>query len=427
MLKLPLIKRGLIMRLRKVGWTAAVAVLFAAPLALSACTHGPSVASVWHHGAKKGADGKPFAVKLTPAPGAANQPITTEIGTSINGGKVTNVTMTDSAGRAVPGTMRADGASWVPGIQLTYHATYKATVDAVGPNGQKQSRTTTFTTMADPGGGSVTSTLYMQDGQTYGVGMPVALQFDTPIPDSAKGAVERRLFVQSDPPQVGVWHWFGDDQVMYRPQNYWQTGTKITVRAALGGLPIGDGKYLDSDRTANSTIGGKMVFQVNNANKQMQVIQDDKVVKTFPVSLGESNTPTSSGNMVLMTHEYTSLFDVPGEYRVDVMYAERFTWDGQYLHAAPWSEGEQGYTNVSHGCVNLSQSNAEWVYNNSHIGDPVSVSGTEVHVTPGDGWTVWDMSWQDYIKGSALPQQDLLNQAAAESATGKGKAAPHVN
>jgi lipoprotein-anchoring transpeptidase ErfK/SrfK len=415
------------MRLRKVGWTAAVAAIFAAPLALSACTHGPSVGSVLHRNSTRGSDGKPFTVKVTPAAGAVNEPITTEIGTSTNGGKITSVTMTDSAGRAVPGTLRADGASWVPGIQLTYHATYKATVNAVGPNGHKQSRTTTFTTMSDPGGGTVASTLYMSDGQTYGVGMPVALQFDTPIPDSAKASVERRLFVASDPPQPGVWHWFGDDQVLYRPQNYWQTGTKITVRAALGGLPLGGGKYLDTDRTASSVIGSKTVFQVDNATKHMQVYQNDKLVKTFPISLGEANTPTSSGNMVLMTHEYTSLFDVPGEYRVDVMYAERFTWDGQYLHAAPWSEGQQGYTNVSHGCVNLSQTDAGWVYDNSHIGDPVTVSGTEVHITPGDGWTVWDMSWTDYIKGSALPQQDLLNQAAAESGGGHSKTAPHVN
>jgi lipoprotein-anchoring transpeptidase ErfK/SrfK len=415
------------MRLTKVGWAAAIAALVTAPLALSACTHGPSVAAVWHHGSKAGTDGKPFAVKLSPASGAVNQPVTTEIGLNSNGGKVTSVTMTDAGGHAVPGTMRADGTSWVPGVQLTYHATYHATVSETGPHGEKQTKTTAFTTMADPGGNTIGSTMYFSDGQTYGVGMPVAIQFDTPIPDASKAAVERRLFVQSDPPQVGVWHWFGDDQVLYRPEKYWQTGTKITVRSALGGLQVGN-KYVDTDRTGTATIGGKMVFQVNNANKQMQVFQNDKLVQTFPVSLGESNTPTSSGNMVLMTHEYTSLFDVPGEYRVDVMYAERFTWDGQYLHAAPWSEGQQGYTNVSHGCVNLSQTNAAWVYNNSHIGDPVTVSGTEVHITPGDGWTVWDMSWPDYIKGSALPQQDLLNQAAAEAGSGhNSKTAPHVN
>ncbi|GAA5183074.1 Ig-like domain-containing protein [Rugosimonospora acidiphila] len=413
------------MRLTKVGWAAAVAAMFTAPLALSACTHGPSVAAVWHNG--KGSDGKPFTVKVSPASGAVNQPVTTEIGTSTNGGKITNVSMTDPSGKTVPGSERPDGSSWVPGIQLTYGAAYHATVTATAPDGKKQTSTTSFTTMADPGD-AITSTLYFQDGQTYGVGMPVALQFDQPIPDSSKAAVEKRLFVQSDPPQVGVWHWFGDDQVMYRPEKYWQTGTKVTVRAALGGLPISGGKYLDTDRTGVSTIGSKTVFQVDNAKKQMEVFQGDKLVKTFPVSLGEPNTPTSSGNMVLMSHEYTSLFSVPGEYTVDVMYAERFTWDGQYLHAAPWSVGNQGVDNVSHGCVNLSDNNAEWVYNNSHIGDPVSVSGTEVHVTPGDGWTVWDMSWPDYIKGSALPQQDLLNQAKAEAAPDHGgKTAPHVN
>jgi hypothetical protein len=118
---------------------------------------------------------------------------------------------------------------------------------------------------------------------------------------------------------------------------------------------------------------------------------------------------------------------VPGEYVVPIDFAERITWDGQYIHAAPWSVGDQGVDNVSHGCVNLSEDNAAWVFNVSHIGDPVTVTGTEVHVDPGDGWTVWDMNWTDYIKGSALPHPDLLKQAAAEAGKNGGKTAPQYN
>jgi hypothetical protein len=45
------------------------------------------------------------------------------------------------------------------------------------------------------------------------------------------------------------------------------------------------------------------------------------------------------------------------------------------------------------------------VYKNSQIGDPVTVTGTEKRLARDNGWTVWDMSWADYVKGSALPQQ----------------------
>jgi len=408
------------MRIKRVGWRTAVAVAFAAPLALSACTHGHAVGAAW-----KKAPAKAVVINVTPAGGATNQPVSTEIGTGITNGTISSVKVTDASGKSIDGSMRPDNSSWVPAQPLDYKTGYHAIVTATGPGGTKVSKSTDFTTMGDPGDNRIETGLYFQDGATYGVAMPVVIDFDTPIPDSAKAAVEKRLFVQSNPPQVGVWHWFGDNHVEYRPRNYWKTGTKITVRAALGGLPVGD-KFLDEDRGGTATIGGKLAFQVDNATKSMKVYQNDQLIQTFPVSLGQSNTPTSSGNMVLMTHERTSLFDVPGEYRVTVDYAEKFTDDGQYLHAAPWSVGDQGYDNVSHGCVNLSEDNAGWVFNNAQIGDPVTVTGTEVHVDPGDGWTVWDMNWADYVKGSALPHPDLQGQAGAQA--GKdGTTAPKYN
>src|SRR5258706_13700575 len=128
-----------------------------------------------------------------------------------------------------------------------------------------------------------------------------------------------------------------------------------------------------------------------------------------------------------MSHDRNTIFDVPGEYRVPIEYAERITWDGQYIHAAPWSVGDQGVDNVSHGCVNVSTENAAWIFDVSHIGDPVTVTGTEAHIAPGDGWTVWDLNWTDYIKGSALPHQDLLKGAAADAGKGAGRTAPQYN
>jgi lipoprotein-anchoring transpeptidase ErfK/SrfK len=90
-------------------------------------------------------------------------------------------------------------------------------------------------------------------------------------------------------------------------------------------------------------------------------------------------------------------------YRVDIAFAQRLTWSGQYIHAAPWSVPQQGRTNVSHGCVNVSTENARWLFSQTKIGDPVTVTGTEERVAPGNGWTAWNMSWEQFIKGSALP------------------------
>lgn len=253
-------------------------------------------------------------------------------------------------------------------------------------------------------GHPIATTIGLHDGEVYGVGMPVAVDFSAPIPDHAKADVERRLSVRSQPAQTGAWRWYGDQEVIYRPKDLWQTGTRLTVSTKLGGLPV-DGSNIDADRSVSATIGRKTIFQISDATKQMRVFQNDKVVKTFPVSLGAPDTPSSTGHMVIMTREAEALWVYSADDQLNVKYAERLTADGEYIHAAPWSVGDQGHDDVSHGCTNLSTDNAEWVYSNSHVGDPVTVTGTAKHLQPGNGWTVWDMNWTDYVKGSALARQ----------------------
>jgi lipoprotein-anchoring transpeptidase ErfK/SrfK len=52
----------------------------------------------------------------------------------------------------------------------------------------------------------------------------------------------------------------------------------------------------------------------------------------------------------------------------------RVTSGGVYVHAAPWSVAQQGSSNVSHGCINLSTDNAQWYYNQVNIGDPIVIN-----------------------------------------------------
>jgi len=103
----------------------------------------------------------------------------------------------------------------------------------------------------------------------------------------------------------------------------------------------------------------------------------------------------------------SSTYGVPvdaGEgYRTKVSWPMRLTWGGQYIHAAPWSVADQGHTNVSHGCTNVSMQAADWLWHQVHLGDPVIVKGTERGLDWGDGWTDWNVSFDQYKKGSALP------------------------
>ncbi len=167
----------------------------------------------------------------------------------------------------------------------------------------------------------------------------------------------------------------------------------------------------------------------DNATHTMTVTRHDQVVRTIPVSLGKPSKPSSSGNMVVMTKAQSEVFvsNEPGDsYRATVSWTQRLTWGGEYIHAAPWSVGDQGERNVSHGCTNMSDGNARWLWGLTHIGDPVIVRGTEARLDWGNGWTDWDRDWTGYLKGSALPHP-AAGTASASSSPGPTPSASPSN
>ncbi|MFC0533357.1 L,D-transpeptidase [Phytohabitans kaempferiae] len=401
------------------GLVKAAVLAVLAPLALAACGEGddsPRFVTGTTPGPVASAEATPsasaapaaFAFSVTPAANAKNLPVSSEIGVKLDGGEVTSVTLTESGGGTVSGSMREDGTAWVPSGPLKYGKTYTASVTAT-KDGGTATETTTFTTMGQPGK-RVGTGLYLFDDKTYGVAMPVVVEFHPGIAKKDRASVQKRMFVSTDPPQPGAWHWVSNGtQAYYRAPEYWQSGTKITVRIGLGGHPMGQGRYGDTDRKATAKIGERFEMKVDNRTKQMTVLKNGKVVKTMPVSLGKKATPSASGTMVVMEKKEQTVFDTTDDpnpanrYRVDIAFAQRLTWSGQYIHAAPWSVQHQGQRNVSHGCVNVSTENARWLFGQTKIGDPVTVTGTEEKLGAGNGWTAWNMSWKEFIKGSALP------------------------
>ncbi|WP_406045448.1 Ig-like domain-containing protein [Micromonospora sp. NBC_00898] len=377
----------------------------ATPLVIGACTAGQREAAKPGHG-KKAAAGP--SVTLTPADRTKGVPISAEVGATVAGGKITAVRLTDDKGAQVPAEPREDRSSWVPTRPLKNSRTYTAEVTATGDSGRTTTQKTTFTTMAKSTKQAITSVLYFAGNQTYGTAMPVTVAFEPAIPKEARAAVQRRLFVKTDPPQPGAWSWLDDgSQVYYRAPDYWKPGTKISVRTGLEGLPIGKDAVGDADHTSVSKIGRQVSLDIDNATKQMSVFQEGKLIKKIPVSLGKASTPSSSGKMVIMEKFDRTTFDTRGDpnggYVVDVDDAQRLTWGGEFIHSAPWSEGEQGNTNVSHGCANVSATAADWLMGITKVGDLVTVKGTEVQLQAGNGWTAWNVSWDEFVKGSALP------------------------
>jgi lipoprotein-anchoring transpeptidase ErfK/SrfK len=392
-----------------------VALAVVAPLALAGCGGANKTAPapwitlpVAASPSASAAPAVPLSLTVTPVSGKTDVPISAEIGLKVAGGKVTAVVLKDESGKAVSGGLRDDSSAWVPSKPLKTKQTYEASVTAENAAGLPAVATTRFTTMAAPARRTGTG-LYLFDDHTYGVGMPVVAEFSPGIKKADRAAVQRRMFVKTDPPQPGAWSWTSTGtQAYYRAPQFWKPGTTLTVRLALGGLPTGRGRYGDQDRSATAKIGRSFVMKVDNKTKKMTVTEDGKTVRTMLVSLGKPSTPSSSGTMVIMDKATSTIFDTTDTdgangYKMTIEYAHRLTWSGQYVHSAPWSVGAQGHRNVSHGCVNLSPSNARWLFGETLIGDPITVSGTSDKLVYGNGWTPWNVSWKDFVKGSALP------------------------
>ncbi|MCW3815454.1 Ig-like domain-containing protein [Micromonospora sp. DR5-3] len=388
----------------------AAAVLAAAMALTSACTGGggDDKPSSWQGGEESGP--KAAATITEPAADAKDVAASTAITFTTKEAKETTVELKDSAGTAVEGALAEDGKSWLPAGALKYGETYTATVTATGDDGKPATATSKFTTMAKPAK-QIRVSSFLGDNQTVGVGMPLIVKFSRAIPQDYRDDVQRRMTVTAKPVQEGIWHWVSPTEVRYRPKKFWQANSTVSYRVQAGGLPLGDGWYGRSDLTVDIKIGPSFIMTVENRTKRMTVTKDGKVIRTIPVSLGKKTTPSSSGTMVVIEKLRKTVFDTREElgpqegYRTDIDFAQRLTWGGEFIHAAPWSEGVQGKVNVSHGCVNVSMAEGAWLFTNTRIGDPITVKGTERKLQNGNGWTDWNMSWEEYVKGSALPYE----------------------
>ena len=391
---------------------AVATVLLAGALMLAGagCTRNGGTANgpTWQSG---DAEQKPKASVAISAPAAdaKDVPASTEITFTAKDAIETTVELKDAAGKPVEGKLTADG-TWLPEKQLAYGTTYTATVTATGDDGKPATATSTFTTMAKPSK-QIRISSFIGDGQVVGVGMPLIVKLSRAIPKEYRDDLQRRMTVQATPPQEGIWHWVSPTEVRYRPKTYWKAGTKLFYKIQAGGLPLGNGYYGRADLTVDAKIGPAVVMTVDNKTKKMTVTKDGKTLRTIPISLGKKSTPSSSGTMVIIEKLKETVFDTRDDpnpenrYVTDIEYAQRLTWGGEFIHAAPWSVAAQGRTNVSHGCVNMSTENAKWLFGQTRVGDIVIVKGTERKLQHGNGWTDWNLSWSEYVKGSAIPYE----------------------
>jgi lipoprotein-anchoring transpeptidase ErfK/SrfK len=340
---------------------------------------------------------------------------------NVTGGRLVRVSAVNGMGRAVPGMLAAGGADWHADWALTPDQAYHVTATAVNPRGRATAITGSFRTLAPRHSFSAMTSL--GTGQAFGVGMPIMVTFSHPI--TRRAEVERALEIWSSKPVTGAWYWMSGTQVWFRPRTYWPAHTRVRFEAHLKGVQGARGVYGDANLTQRFRIGNSLVAVASTARHHMKVWWNGHLKGNWPVSTGQPGDDTpdghylsfSMGNPVRMdSATYGVMRGDPGYYNVLVYDSVKFTNSGDYVHSAPWSVAEQGFSNVSHGCVNVAPANAAWYYGHSLIGDPITIVGSPLKGTWGDGWTIWFLSWRKLVAGSATHKMVVADSRGSQLA-----------
>ncbi|MET8947472.1 Ig-like domain-containing protein [Streptomyces sp. NPDC004542] len=346
-------------------------------------------------------------VTISPKSGATEVDTSGALEVSAGKGKLTAVEVKDDKGTAVTGTITGGGTGWKPAGHLA--AATKYTVHAVAKDsaGREAAEDSSFTTLTPKN--TFVGYFTPEDGSTVGVGMPFSIRFTRGI--THPGDVEKAIQIKTEPAVDVEGHWFGNDRLDFRPEEYWKSGTKVTVKLNLDGVEGRDGVYGKQSKTVKFTIGRNQVSVVDAKKHTMKVTQDGKVVKTIPVTTGKPGYDTWNGQMVMseklaVTRMNGETVGYGGEYDIkDVPHAIRLTTSGTFIHGNYWGGGAFGNYNASHGCVGLRDVKggydkgvpAAWFFNHSMIGDVVVVKHSHDRtVDPDNGLNGWNMSWDKW-------------------------------
>jgi lipoprotein-anchoring transpeptidase ErfK/SrfK len=224
------------------------------------------------------------------------------------------------------------------------------------------------------------------NGSTVGVGEPIIINFARPIAD--QHMAEQAIHVSSTPPVSGKFYWLTSSQVRWRPLSFWPARTAVHVDAA--------------GTQNNFVTGDALLATADDATHQLVVTRNGTVEQTFPMSMGMAagGHQTPNGTYYVLDKKAkvvmdSSTYGVPVNstygYKVNVEDAVQFDNSGDYVHSAPWSVADQGKRDVSHGCINISPTNAKWFFANFGAGDPIVVKNSVGTYSKNDGSNDWQL------------------------------------
>jgi lipoprotein-anchoring transpeptidase ErfK/SrfK len=251
-------------------------------------------------------------------------------------------------------------------------------------------------------------------GARVGVAYPITARFSSPV--LKKSVAERRMKVYiNNRLAVGAWYWKDSRTALFRTKRFWPGRAAIQVRLDLAGVTLAETSkvtyvgFAGTDRRHTFRTVRARVHKINAETHRMRTFVDGRLVKVSPVSLGKEGFLTRSGVKAVMekyptrrmTSQGAGITDPNDQYDVVATWAVRLTPTGEFVHGAPWATARIGRANGSHGCTNLTNSDAKYFYDRAVVGDPVVTYRTGRQMEPWNGLGgPWNISWSAWLAGS---------------------------
>lgn len=381
--------------------------------------------SVRHHDNPSSVEFSQPVLVIAPGQGTQDFDPTAPVAVHVFNTVLNTVTMQDDNGAIIKGIFTSDKHSWQPIKQLKYGHKYtiaaKTQASLISP---ELTQTSTFTTAIPSNKTRVyfrtSGGMDVHNNDRYGVGIVVVAHFDEPITNHA--LAEKYLIVQSTPPVVGSWYWTDNQNVHWRPKDFYPAGTSVTISANIVGQQLGSGLYGEMNTSVHFTIGPRHYSIADDKTHIITSFDNRKVVRVMPTSMGAGGYIKGAGGINISLYTPPGIYTVVGRgnpvimdsssfglpvhsrlgYKEKINFATRISNDGIYIHQLDSTVWAQGHTDTSHGCLNLNHDNAEWFYKWSLDGDPVEVKNTGgpklTQAQNGD----WTIPWDQWLRGSAL-------------------------
>jgi len=142
-------------------------------------------------------------------------------------------------------------------------------------------------------------------------------------------------------------------------------------------------------------VTGQQVIVVSMVEQALRLYQNGKLVRSFPVTTGRYELPSLPGHWTVLARQSPTVFkstDPPGSEfwypPTPINYAINYHWDGYFIHDAWWRVnfgpgtqfphydvgGDESFAgNGSHGCINMPENDAAWLYANTSYNTQIIV------------------------------------------------------